>query len=194
MRSALVCSVADVAAEHDDLPCRRRDEVEDLQQRGGLAAAGLADEAERLALADVEVDPVDGVDGADPALEHRALHQREVPSQSVEAQHLRRSLAGQPRRAAARRSRAAGRCRRRPRLPAAISPLRMHAAQVPGRGRLERAPARPSRQASMTIGQRGANGQPGGRLTSDGGLPSIGTSADFSASSRRGTAPSRPIV
>ena len=50
------------------------------------------------------------------------------------------------------------------------------------------------RQASMASGQRGANGQPGGRLTTEGGLPSRVASASWLPWSRRGTDPSRPIV
>ena len=43
-------------------------------------------------------------------------------------------------------------------------------------------------------GQRGANEQPVGAWSRLGGMPSMGTSEDFSATSTRGTAPSRPIV
>ena len=50
------------------------------------------------------------------------------------------------------------------------------------------------RHSSTAIGQRGWNGQPGGRLTSDGGVPSIGISGSFSSTSIRGIEPSRPIV
>ena len=50
------------------------------------------------------------------------------------------------------------------------------------------------RHRSVTIGQRGAKGQPGGRLTTDGGFPSSVASASLSLASSRGTAPSRPIV
>ena len=65
-----------------------------------------------------------------------------------------------------------------PQVPAAISSLRMHAARCPhraDRGRASGSVGAGTRRS--TIGQRGANGQPGGRLTSDGGLPSTGTSA-----------------
>lgn len=48
--------------------------------------------------------------------------------------------------------------------------------------------------SSVTRGQRGENGQPGGRLTSDGGWPSIGTSGCFSCASTRGIEPSSPRV
>ena len=43
-------------------------------------------------------------------------------------------------------------------------------------------------------GQRARKGQPAGRLTSDGGLPSIGTRACLPPSSMRGIEPSKPIV
>ena len=49
-------------------------------------------------------------------------------------------------------------------------------------------------QAGVDIGQRGSNGQPGGRLTTDGGLPSRVASAFLSVASSRGTAPSKPMV
>ena len=40
------------------------DEAQEGARRDALAAAGLADQAERLAVADVEADAVDGVDDA----------------------------------------------------------------------------------------------------------------------------------
>ncbi len=43
------------------VPCSGGSHLEDLHDRRRLAAAGLADQAERLALADVEADAVDGV-------------------------------------------------------------------------------------------------------------------------------------
>ena len=52
----------------------------------------------------------------------------------------------------------------------------------------------PCRQESLASGQRGAKEQPVGGWMRFGGMPSIGTSEDFSATSTRGTAPSRPIV
>ena len=62
-------------------------ELHDFQQGGGFAAAGLADDREALALADVEAQPVDRLDGADPAFEQGALHQREVLPDVPEFQH-----------------------------------------------------------------------------------------------------------
>ena len=79
-------------AEDDDLALLRLDEVEDLQQRRRLAAPRLADEAERLALPDVEVDVVDGVHGADALLEHGPLGERELLDEPVDPQYLRALL------------------------------------------------------------------------------------------------------
>ena len=51
-----------------------------------------------------------------------------------------------------------------------------------------------SLQTSMRIGQRGTNGHPEGRPTSDGGLPSSGVSGSRSVASSRGSEPSSPSV
>ena len=51
-----------------------------------LAAAGLADEAERLPAADLQRDAVDGPDRADLALEDHALGDREVDLEPIGAQ------------------------------------------------------------------------------------------------------------
>ena len=51
-----------------------------------------------------------------------------------------------------------------------------------------------SLHSSTARGQRGTNGQPGGRSMSSGGLPSIGTSGAPRVESTRGIAPSNPIV
>ena len=67
----------EVLAEHRDTALLRRQQIEDLQQRRGLAASRLADQAERLALAHVDREVVDGVHGADLALEDRSLEHRE---------------------------------------------------------------------------------------------------------------------
>ena len=52
------------ALEHDlaldDAARRHRDQFQDRHRRDGLAAAGFADDAERLALVDGDVDAVDG--------------------------------------------------------------------------------------------------------------------------------------
>ena len=65
-----------VAVEHDGAGGRRR-QLEDGPAERGLAAAGLADEAEDLAGEDVEVDAVDRVHGAD-LLAQQPADDREV--------------------------------------------------------------------------------------------------------------------
>ena len=70
----------------DDLAAGRLVELQDRAAGRGLAAAGLADQAERLALLDLEGDAVDGLDRADLALEDDALGEREVHDQVVDFQ------------------------------------------------------------------------------------------------------------
>src|SRR6266849_3011098 len=53
-------------------------ELEDRAAGRRLSAPRLADESERLAFLDEEIDPVDGAHGADLALEDDPLRQREV--------------------------------------------------------------------------------------------------------------------
>jgi hypothetical protein len=59
-------------AQHDDAPALGRGQLEHLEQRRRLSSPGLADQPERLPLAHVERDPVDGAHRPHPALEHRA--------------------------------------------------------------------------------------------------------------------------
>ena len=70
----------DALAADPDLAGGRLDQLEDGLARGRLAAAALADEAQGLALRDVERDAVDGVDLADGALQ-QPLSDREVLDQ-----------------------------------------------------------------------------------------------------------------
>src|SRR5216110_546532 len=67
----------DVLRPEPDLARRRLDQPEDRATRGGLAAARLADEAERLARQDLERHVVDGVHARDLAREEAAAD-REV--------------------------------------------------------------------------------------------------------------------
>src|SRR5260221_2388876 len=67
----------------------RLDQLEDRFPRGRLAAAGLADEAERLARGDVEADAVDGVDLADGARQQSLAH-REMLLEAVDLEQRRR--------------------------------------------------------------------------------------------------------
>src|SRR4030095_3154376 len=48
----------------DDAARGLRDQAHDREGRNALPGAGLADDAERLALVDVKIDPVDGADNA----------------------------------------------------------------------------------------------------------------------------------
>src|SRR5262249_17762024 len=57
-----------VLAVEDDLPLCRLEQLDHGSAEGRLAAAGLADEPERLARAEREVDAVDGVHLADAPL------------------------------------------------------------------------------------------------------------------------------
>ena len=70
----------DVRPVEQDLARRRVDEPEQQPADGRLAAARLADEAERLAPADLEAHAVDGLDEPDGPLEDAALD-REVLDQ-----------------------------------------------------------------------------------------------------------------
>src|SRR3954447_3783106 len=68
----------DVPAAVLDRPAGRVEQAGDQARRGGLAAAGLPHQAERLALHDVERHAVDSVHGADLALEQDPARDREV--------------------------------------------------------------------------------------------------------------------
>src|SRR4029450_10604942 len=64
-----------VAAPHEDLAAGRLDRSQDAAGRGGLSAAALPHQAQRLALVDVEIDTVDGAHVPDRAPE-KALPDR----------------------------------------------------------------------------------------------------------------------
>jgi hypothetical protein len=66
----------DVAAVEEDRAGRRLEQLDDRAPERRLAAARLADDAERLALADGKVDPVDCADGADGVLEDARLDRK----------------------------------------------------------------------------------------------------------------------
>ena len=65
-----------------DAPGRHRDQLEDRQRGDGLAAAGFADDADRLAAADGEIDAIhrlhDAVVGGKMGLESPDIEQRGV--------------------------------------------------------------------------------------------------------------------
>ena len=60
-RNAPMCERADVLALKPDFAGGRLDQAQDAAAGGRFAGAGFADEAERLALLDVEADAVDGM-------------------------------------------------------------------------------------------------------------------------------------
>ena len=131
----------DVAALELDRAGGRIVEPQDRAAGGGLAAAGLADEPERLALADLEADVVDRLDLADPAAQH-------APGRSGSA-----SSAPRPSRAAGRQAASRG-------PPVAGSPT---SRRRRGRGRPASRGGFSTRQRLKTCAQRGANGQDGRR-------------------------------
>src|SRR5439155_3111968 len=67
-----------VLAEHPDLAVRRLQELHDAVPGRRLARSGLADQAERLALSDLERDVVDGAHVVDRPLDQPALAHGEV--------------------------------------------------------------------------------------------------------------------
>ena len=79
----------DLLAVEDDPAVDRLVEAEDRPPDGRLAAAGLADEAERLPAPDLERDVVDGADVADVAVEQDAALDREVDLQPVDLDERR---------------------------------------------------------------------------------------------------------
>ena len=83
-----------VAVEHDP-PVGRRRELDDRPAERRLAAAGLADEAERLARHDLEVDAVDRVDRADLAAQHAAVD-REVLLEALDGEQRLARRSGGP--------------------------------------------------------------------------------------------------
>ena len=73
----------DLRAAITDAARRGPDEAEKHARQGGLAAARLADQTERLALAEVEADVVDRLDFADLAAEDQALQDRVVLAEAL---------------------------------------------------------------------------------------------------------------
>ena len=80
-------SCGQVLAVEDDRAAGRLLQADDQPADRGLAAAGLADQAERLARADVEDYVGDRADRADLALQHRAAGHREVLHQVLGREH-----------------------------------------------------------------------------------------------------------
>ncbi len=82
-----------VAAQHHDGAALGLHQVEDLHDRGGLAAARLADQPEGFTLPNVEADAVHGVYRADTPAHQPSLQQRVVFDEIANVQHGRPRLA-----------------------------------------------------------------------------------------------------
>ncbi len=136
-----------------------------------LAAAGLADDAQRLAPVQVEGDAVDRLDGADLPPEQDALGEREVLDQAADLQdRLGRPLVRRP---ALRRG-----PRRHPRAPSRSPRHSCQKWQALARpGSTSYSGGTSVRQTSRAIGQRGLKAQPGGMRCRFGGRPLIAYSS-----------------
>ena len=153
--------------------------AEDLVQRGRLARAGLADDAERLAAVQVEADTVDGSDPRRPAAEHDALWS------------ARRSSPDRAPRPPPDRGATGARHHRRHTVDVGGAAA-VHLVAADERPRCARRPPVAGRLGGATVVDRqraaGANGQLGSRAFSARGDPGIGTSrVPCGASSRGGS-------
>src|SRR5690625_3406037 len=81
--------IGDVDAVDDDPPLLRGDHFEHFPDRRRLAAARRAAEPERVSGLDLEIDSVDGPNGADLPFEHGALEQWEVLLQAGDFENVR---------------------------------------------------------------------------------------------------------
>src|SRR4051794_13702896 len=212
--------VRDVLAVERDRAAGRLVEAHDRAARRALAAARLAHEPQRLALAEREGDAVDRAHVADVALADHALGDAEP---DLEVLHLEQRLLGHamPSGISAPASTSAASVASSSSSPsgagAGTHPSRSGrpAAASSGRGGLWQATrwvapgpvvtsATPSSSGSsggLSVqhtgsrqAQRGANGQPRGALRMSGGRPSMGMSGSPSRSSTRGIECSSPTV
>ena len=191
---------------------RRLVELEDGPSDRRLAAAGLADQAERLATADAERHVVDRSHPADPALEdplaHRELHPQVLDREQVALPDVG-STAGTGCCGETRSCGLPGR------LCVRVDPCRGRVARVLPDVPRDRAASRSARppstrpngaaptgisdgfswmDRSTAYGQRGWNGQPSGRSIRSGGTPVIGVRREPRGWSRRGIEAISPSV
>src|SRR5690606_14643948 len=169
----------ELAAFEDDPTGGRPIQARDHASGGRLAAARLADEAERLAARNLEADAVDGLQPADRALQHAGLD-RKVLREPVDGE-------GRPRGGGHRHGEALAHAdahrpcpckKQRTRWPA---PSSTHSG-----GR--------SRQTGSAAAQRGAKRHPCGQAPGAGTLPGMNASGPSSAASSFGTDASSPLV
>src|SRR5206468_8288749 len=70
----VAAELADILTVENDLAVGRLDQAQHAASGRRLAAAGFADEAERLAAVDRERDPIDGINAADLTRQQAAVH------------------------------------------------------------------------------------------------------------------------
>ena len=188
-RICLASAMRDVDAVETDRAGGRLLEPEDGAADGGLAAAGFADQAERLARRDRERHVVDRLHRRDLRGEEAgaAERHREVFAQCVDLQQRLGEFS---------RGRNGGRLRARPgRIPACRprSPRRGCRPRR-GRGRSRATGRSAAHRRPARYGQRGAKRQPSGGERRSGGRPSMVSSRTPRGRSSRGTERIRPMV
>src|SRR4029077_7092129 len=157
-----------------------------------LAAARLADHAERLALLEREVHAVDGLDLGDLFLEDQAARDGEVLLEVLDGEQLAHAALPSAASSAAFfasqiRARSSSARWQRKLWPSPTTPARRSGNPSPPAPRS----GNPSRQRSNTYGQRGLKAQPFGGRSREGGWPGICSRRSAVALSR-GNEPSSP--
>ncbi len=154
-----------VLAKHRNAAGSRPDQAEDFHDRRGFPAAGFADQAQRFALANVEADSVHRINRADPPLHDRPFDQRIVFHQIHEIEHSGTLPREEVRSAEASMACGAGKISALLRFFSSISSERWQAAKCASPdARIGTRSGSVRSQISTRIGQRGVNGQPGGKL------------------------------
>ena len=166
-----------------DRAAGRLEQPQDAVAGRGLARAGLADEAERLALPDLEADPVDGADVVDGAVDEEARLDREVLLKVGDLEE-RRAVRAHPVTPAASRE------------PARSLVGCADRTQCPGRSWRSSGGVVAQVSLWLAYGQRGANRHAGGGAIRSGGRPGIAVRRPprMPSPSICGSAPSRASV
>src|SRR5439155_3323210 len=173
------------AAPEDDPAARRVEQAHDAAGERRLAAARLADDAERLALVERERDAVDGLHGRDLLLEDDPARDREVLLHVLDGDELF-SLGHQiASTVIIASSPAASR--------AFVSSSRWHASRCAASAGAGRSSGTTVRHTVITCSHRVWKRQPAGGWRSEGGWPGIWVNRSTSASIR-GSEPSSPHV
>src|SRR4051812_41072781 len=174
--------MGDVAPVEDDPAAGRIEQPHDAAREGRLAATGLADDPERLALVERERDAVDRPYRGNLLLEHDPLRDGEVLLDVLDDEQLAAGAHAAP---TVSRSLAASRF--------FVSSSRWHASRWSIASGAGRKSGTTVRHTLITCGQRGLNRQPFGGLSSDGGDPGICVRRSTSTP-MRGNEPSSPHV